>query len=140
MCRQAILQHHQMNTEENLGQRKPETAGAEDNTSKQSNWQSASYTYIYFQLDDFLAEPKCRRMVQASPTILSMLSSHFSYALKPVKTRAVPVVDKNFAHHQSCVHVAYITGLSEEWHIFITYFKCSLRRHGTKDADNQQRQ
>jgi hypothetical protein len=25
-----------------------------------------------------------------------MLSSHFSYALKPVKTRAVPVVDMNF--------------------------------------------
>jgi hypothetical protein len=27
----AILQHHQKNTEKKLGQRKPETAGAEDN-------------------------------------------------------------------------------------------------------------
>jgi hypothetical protein len=37
-----------MNTEENLGQRNPETDGAEDNISKQSNWQSASYTYVCF--------------------------------------------------------------------------------------------
>ena len=51
-----------------------------------------------------------RIMVHASPTILSMLSSHFSYALKPVKTRAVPVVDMNFSHNQSWVHAAYIAG------------------------------
>ena len=55
-------------------------------------------TYVCFWLDDFLAEPKSRRMVHMSPAILSMLSIHFSYALKPVKTRAVPAVDNIFSH------------------------------------------
>ena len=32
-----ILQHHQKNTEKKLGQPKPETAGAEDSITKQSN-------------------------------------------------------------------------------------------------------
>lgn len=42
-----------------IGQQKPETAGAEDNITKQSNWPSArSAIYVCFWLDDFLAEPK----------------------------------------------------------------------------------
>jgi hypothetical protein len=37
-------------------------------------------------------------------------------------------------------HAACIVGLLREvWQFSITYFECSLRRHGTKDADNQQR-
>jgi hypothetical protein len=50
------------------------------------------HIYICFWLDDFSVEPKCRIMDRASPTKLSMVSSQFSYALKPRKNRAVPIV------------------------------------------------
>ena len=83
------------------------------------------HIYICSWLEDFLVEPMCRRIEQTSPTMLSMVSSHFSYALKPVKTRAVPVVYMGNSSQSVVFMLLVLRYLREVWRFSIPILKAA---------------